>query len=75
MAKLLKKSEHNILTASRHLKKSAERMLFKAKREELYHELGKIIAPLLTSDQLKNKNILKISSEIQKINKSLRTKR
>jgi len=75
VSKLLKKSEATILTASKNFKKSAEIIIFKAKREELYHELGKKIFPFLTSDQLKHKEILKITSELQKISKSLRSKK
>ncbi len=75
VSKLLKESETTILMASKKFRKSAEIIIFKAKREELYHELGKRIIPFLTSDQLKQKEILKITSELQKISKSLRSKK
>ncbi len=72
--KLLKKSEKDLTVISRNIKSGVEKLVCKAKREELYYELGKIIAPLLTSDQLKDKNILKIYSELQSLNKTLKKK-
>lgn len=75
VVKLLKKSEENFVSASKTVKKGVEKLVLKARREELYYELGKNIAPLLTSDQLKDKNILRISTGIQQVNKNLRTKK
>lgn len=75
VSKLLKKSESTIVSASKKFKKSAEIVIFKAKREELYHELGKKIFSSLTSNQLKHKEIFRIASELKKISKSLRSKK
>ncbi len=75
VVKLLKKSEESFVSASKTVKKSIEKLVLKAKREELYYELGKNISTFLTSDQLKDKNILRISTEIQRVNKNLRTKK
>jgi len=72
--KALKKSEKQLLAIYGKTKKKAEELILQARREELYYELGKAMAPLLSSDQLKNKTILKIYSEIQGINKQLRSK-
>jgi len=72
--KTLKKSEKQLLAIYGKTKKKAEQLILQARREELYYELGKVMAPLLSSDQLKNKAILKIYSEIQGINKQLRSK-
>ncbi len=74
VVKLLKKSEKKLVEAYATAKKKTEQLVFKAKREELYYELGKKVAPLLTSDQLKNKNIMKISTEIRQLTKRLRSK-
>jgi len=72
--KTLKKSEKQLLAIYDKTKKKTEQLILQAKREELYYELGKAMAPLLSSDQLKNKTILKIYSEIQGVNKQLRSK-
>ncbi len=72
--KTLKKSEKQLLAIYDKTKKKTEQLILQAKREELYYELGKAMAPLLSSDQLKNKTILKIYSEIQEVNKQLRSK-
>ncbi len=73
--RLLKKSEKSLIDTYSNAKKKTEELIFKARREELYYELGKGVAPLLTSDQLKNKNILKISTQIRYLNKKLRSKK
>lgn len=75
LTKLMKKSEKNLSDFYSNVKKKTDLLLLKAKREELYYELGKSLSPLLTSDQLKNKNILRISTEIRQLNKKLRSKR
>lgn len=72
--KTLKKSEKQLLAIYGKTKKKTEQLILKARREELYYELGKSITPLLSSDQLKNKTILKIYSKIQDVNKQLRSK-
>ncbi len=72
--KLLKKSEKELTIISKKIKTGVEQLVNKAKREELYRELGKYVTPLLTSDQLKNKNVMRIYSEIQQINKNLKKK-
>lgn len=74
ISKLLKTSEENLVHVSKNVQKGTEKLIAKAKKEELCYELGKAIAPLLTSDQLKNKNVLKIYTEIQQLNKVLRKK-
>ena len=73
--RLLKKSEKSLIDTYSNAKKKTEELIFKARREELYYELGKGVATLLTSDQLKNKNILKISTQIRHLNKKLRSKK
>jgi len=72
--KFFRKSEKKIAQVYSGAKKKGEELILKAKREELYYELGKNVAHLLTSDQLKNKNILRIKSEIQQLSKKLRNK-
>ncbi|MBI5873637.1 MAG: hypothetical protein HZB36_05790 [Candidatus Omnitrophica bacterium] len=72
--KIMQKSEKDLAAISKNIKTGVEKLVYKAKREELYYELGKGIAPLLTSDQLKDKNILKIYTEIQQLSKHLRKK-
>jgi hypothetical protein len=74
-SKFLKESEKKITEVYCVAKKKGEELILKARREELYYELGKSVAHLLTSDQLKNKNILRISSEIRQLDKKLRAKR
>lgn len=74
VVELMKKSEKDIAIVSKRVKTNIEKLVAKAKREELYYELGKNVAPLLTSDQLKNKNILKITAEIRQLNKNIRKK-
>ncbi|HAJ56196.1 MAG TPA: hypothetical protein DCL35_00310 [Candidatus Omnitrophica bacterium] len=71
---LMKKSEKDLAVISKNIKTNVEKLVCKAKREELYYELGKNIAPLLTSDQLKDKNVLKIYTEIQQLSRRLRKK-
>ena len=73
-AVVLKKSEKELITISKNIKTGVEKLVCKAKREELFYELGKNIAPLLTSDQLKNKNIMQIYTQMQELNKNLRKK-
>jgi hypothetical protein len=72
--KTLKKSEKQLQTIYGATKKRTEELILKAKREELYYRLGQSVAPLLTSDQLKHKSVLKISMELREINKKLRSK-
>ncbi|MDD5018848.1 MAG: hypothetical protein PHH75_01570 [Candidatus Omnitrophica bacterium] len=72
--KTLKKSEQQLLTIYGTTKKKAEELMLKAKREELYYRLGQCIAPLLTSDQLKRKSVLKVYTELREVNKKLRSK-
>lgn len=73
--KLVAKSEKGLAEFYAGAKKKTEALLWKAKREELLYELGKAITPLLTSDQLKNKNILRIYSEIRDLDKRLKAKK
>ncbi len=72
---LIKKGEKNVIDIYAQAKKKTGQLASMAKREELYYELGKAIAPLLTSDQLKDKNIMKIFTEIQKLSRKLRSKK
>ena len=74
ISKLLKTSEENLVHISKNVQRGTEKLIAKARREELYYELGKTIAPLLTSDQLKNKNVMRIYSQFQQIHKALRKK-
>lgn len=73
--KLVAKSEKTVSELYKQTRKKTEELINKAKREELYYELGKNIVPLLTSDQLKNKNILSIYSKLQEISKKLKTRK
>ena len=75
VGRLMKESEKNLSGMYTTAKKKTQELIAKAKREELYYELGKCVAPLLTSDQLKNKNILRISSEIRQLGRKLRSKK
>lgn len=74
VSKLLKDSEKNLKKFYNQTKKKTEEVIARAKREELYYELGKKVSPLLTSDQLQDKDILRISTEIQKLCKKLRSR-
>lgn len=74
-AKLFKNTEKNLVNAYAKTKKTTEEIVLKAQREKLYYDLGKIVAPLLTSDQLKNKTILQLSTEIHKLTKKIRRHR
>ncbi|MFA5038780.1 MAG: hypothetical protein WC732_03780 [Candidatus Omnitrophota bacterium] len=73
--KTLKKSEKQLKAVYGKTKRSTEELILKAKREELYYQLGKRVAPLLTSDHLKNKNVMKIYSQIRRVNKELGPKK
>ncbi|MEK7850095.1 MAG: hypothetical protein AAB213_04715 [Candidatus Omnitrophota bacterium] len=75
LSKLIKKSEKNLIDVYSNVKKKTEAVIMRAKREELYYELGKNVTSLLTSDQLKNKNILEIYTQIQQLSKKLRNKK
>jgi predicted transcriptional regulator len=75
LTKLMKRSEKNLIDVYSNVKKKTEAVIMRAKREELYYELGKNVTPLLTSDQLKNKNVLEIYSQIQQLSKKLRNKK
>lgn len=72
--KLLKKGEKNLLAIYKTTKKKTEELIFKAKREELYYELGKQVASHLTQEQLNNKKIANIADEIKKITGKIRSK-
>ena len=72
--RMFKKTEKNLIDAYAKTKKTTEEIVQKAQREKLYYELGKAVAPLLTSDQLKNKNILRLSTEIRRLSKKIRRK-
>jgi hypothetical protein len=73
--RFVKKSEKNLIAAYDIAQQKTQQLLAKAKREELYYELGKSVAPLLTSDQLKNRNVLRISSEIRELSRKMRSKK
>lgn len=73
-AKLMKKTEKNIVEMYAEAKKQTQDVVWKAQREKLYYELGRIVSPLLTSDQLKNRNVLSLQQEIRQLNKKLRKK-
>jgi len=73
-AKLMKKTEKNIVEMYAEAKKQTQNVVRKAQREKLYYELGRIVSPLLTSDQLNNKNVLRLHQEIRQLNKKLRKK-
>lgn len=72
--KSLKKSKKQLELAYGQTKKAAQEIAFKTKREQLYYELGKAVAPTLRSGCLKNKKVKSIYSEIQRLNKKLRSK-
>ena len=72
--KALKKGEKQFTILYAQTKKKTQELVLRAQREELYYELGKTVASLLTSDQLKNKKVLKASTQITQINKKLRSK-
>jgi sulfite reductase alpha subunit-like flavoprotein len=69
--KLMQKSEKNLVGLYNSAKKKTEELIFKAKIEELYYELGKKVTPLLTEEQSKNKSIAKICSELSDLKKKL----
>jgi hypothetical protein len=71
--RIFKKTEKNLIDAYAKTKKATEEVVLKAQREKLYYELGKLAAPLLTSDQLKNNNILRLSTEIRQLTKKIRS--
>lgn len=71
-SRLLKKSEKDMEVISKKIKTGVDMLVGKAKREELYYELGKAVAAKLTADQLKNKNISRIHKEIRAISRSLK---
>ncbi|MFH1690967.1 MAG: hypothetical protein ABIC68_00135 [Candidatus Omnitrophota bacterium] len=73
--KLLEKGEKNLLAIYNTTKKKTEEIVFKAKREELYYELGKMVASRLTKEQLKNKKIAFIAGEIRKLSNKIRIKK
>jgi len=75
LSKLMKKSEKNLIEVYSTVRKRTEAVIMSAKREELYYELGKNVTSLLTSDQLKNKKILDIYSQIQQLSRKLRNKK
>jgi len=74
-AKLMKKTEKNLIDLYAQAKKTTQETILKAQREKLYYELGRSVASLLTSDQLKNKAILRLDTEIRQINRKLRAKK
>ncbi len=73
--KLLEKGEKNLLNIYNTTKKKTEEIICKAKREELYYELGKLVASRLTQEQLKNHKIAATASEIRKLNNEIRLKK
>lgn len=72
LKKLMKSSEKTFAQLLAQTKKKTEEVISRTRREQLYYELGKKIIGLLTSDQLKDKNVLKVYTEIQRLNKKLR---
>lgn len=73
-AKTLKKSEKQLKAAYEKTRQSAEQLVLKAKREELYYELGKSVAPLLMPVHLKNKKVRELHAQIKNLNKQLHSK-
>lgn len=73
--KLMEKSEKDFAHLSKNVQKGVNRIVSGVRREELLYELGKSVLPLLTSDQLKDKKVLKIYTEIQRLNKVIRAKK
>lgn len=72
LTKAMQRGEKDLRKFYKDAKKKTESIILKAKREELYYELGKNVGPLLTSEQLKNKNILRIYTDIRELSKKLR---
>lgn len=72
--KLLEKGEKNLINIYNTTKKKTEEIICKAKREELYYELGKLVASRLTKEQLKNHKIAATTAEIKKLNSKIRSK-
>jgi hypothetical protein len=75
VTRVMQEGEKNFNIFYAQAKKKTEEIVMKAKREELYYELGKCVAPLLTSDQLKDKKVLKIYTDIEQLNKKIRSKK
>lgn len=75
VSRLMKKSEKNLTVLYKNVKNKTAELIIKAKREELYYELGKAIMPYLTPDQINNKRISKIYSKIRQLKKELRSTR
>ncbi len=73
--KLMKKTEKNLLETYAKTKEATEAFIFKAQREKLYYELGKVVLPVLSDEQLKNKRIAPTVREIKKLNRMIRSKK
>lgn len=75
VSKLMKKSEKNLTSLYKNVKNKTAEVIIKAKREELYYELGRAITPYLTPGQINNKKISKIYLKIRQLKKELRSTR
>ncbi len=72
--KLMEKTEKNLLETYAKTKKATEALIFKARREKLYYELGRAVLPVLTAEQLNHKRIAPTLREIKKLNRKIRSK-
>ncbi len=72
--RLMEKTEKNLLQTYAKTKRATEALIFKARREKLYYELGRAVLSVLTAEQLNHKRIAPTVKEIKKINRKVGSK-
>ncbi len=71
-AKLLKKGEEYIRNLSEKTAKKAEAVVYQVKREQLYYQLGKILASSSKAKWQSSKRIDSLVGQIRKLNKEIK---
>ncbi len=72
VSRVMKESEKNLSSLYKNIKKNTDILIAKAKREELYYQLGRSVAGALTEKQKKSRKISRIYSQLQQLNKKIR---
>ena len=73
--KFMKETEKNLAKTYKKAKKTTEEVIFKAQREKLYYELGRVVLPVLSAEQLKSKRIAPLAAEIRKLSRKISSKK
>ncbi|MGE5280197.1 MAG: hypothetical protein ACM3L6_05605, partial [Deltaproteobacteria bacterium] len=71
--KFMEETEKNLAATYKKARRTTEGVIFKAQREKLYYDLGRVVFSALNAEQLQNKRIAPIAAEIRRLNRKIHT--